>query len=60
VSAGPDPRRADSAVHISLIGHSPALTAQELAELRTILSGAQPPGTPGYLVLHHGCRPGSD
>jgi hypothetical protein len=60
VSADPA-RRADSAVHVSLIGHSPALTANELAELRRILSGARrQPGAGSYLVLHHGCRPGSD
>ena len=60
MSATPDPRRADSAIHVSLIGHSPALTAKELAELRSILSDTRQPGTRGYLVLHHGCRPGSD
>jgi hypothetical protein len=60
VSATPRPRHADSAVHVSLIGHSPALTANELAELRRILSAARPPSARGYLVLHHGCRPGSD
>jgi hypothetical protein len=59
-SASPGPRRADSVVHVSLIGHSAALTAKELAELRSILGGARQPGTGGYLVLHHGCRPGSD
>lgn len=60
MTANPAPRRADSAVHVSLIGHSPALTAKELAELHSILVGARQPGTQGYLVLHHGCRPGSD
>lgn len=60
VSATPRPRHADSAIHVSLIGHSPALTADELAELRRILSAARPPSAGGYRVLHHGCRPGSD
>jgi hypothetical protein len=60
VSATPRPRRADSAVHVSLIGDSPALTANELAELRRILSAARPPSARVYLVLHHGCRSGSD
>jgi hypothetical protein len=32
----------------------------ELAELRRILSGARPPSARGYLVLHRGCRSGSD
>lgn len=60
MNATPGPRRTDSATHVSLIGDSPALMANELAELRKILSGVRPPSAGGYLVLHHGCRPGSD
>ena len=41
MSATPDPPRADSAVHFGLIGHSPALTAKELAVLRDILGARQ-------------------
>jgi hypothetical protein len=60
VTASTGARHADSVVHVSLIGHSPSLTADELAELRRILSAARRPRAGGYLVLHHGCRPGSD
>ena len=59
MSVSPDPPRADSAIHVSLIGYSPVLTAEELAELHNILRARQA-GAQSYLVLHHGCRPGSD
>lgn len=60
MTASSGPRHAGSAVHVCLIGHSPALTANELAELRRILGAVRPPSAGGHLVLHHGCRPGSD
>ena len=51
--------RAEAAKHVGVIGHGPALTQAQRAVLgQALINITRKHGK--NLILHHGCRPGSD